>query len=197
VVTERLLRRSSISPYQLHRSPQFNIDPRSTMPRVEFQQLPDDARVWVFGSVRPLNEAQCARLLAIVDDYLDQWHAHGAPLASSREWTEQHFLTIGVDERAAGASGCSIDALYRTLQQLERELGVSLVGGGRVFYRTRNGEVHAVDREEFFGLAERGAITGTTPVFDTTVTTLGEWRKRFEGPAAESWHGQLLPTEHR
>lgn len=164
------------------------------MALVDFEELPDDARVWVFGSDRPLNDVQRARLLAVVDDHLARWTAHGAPLTCAREWTENRFLTIGVDQRNEGASGCSIDALYRTLQQLERELGAALVGGGRIFYRTRNGDVNAVDREEFFGLAERGAITGRTRVFDTTVTTLGEWRARFEGPASGSWHSELLPA---
>ncbi|MDQ2766951.1 MAG: hypothetical protein M3Y30_07320 [Gemmatimonadota bacterium] len=167
------------------------------MPLVDFSQLPDDARVWVFGSDRPLNDSQRTRLLAIVDDHLARWTAHGAPLTCAREWTENQFLTIGVDQRTEGASGCSIDALFHTLQQLERDLDISLVGGGRVFYRTRNGDVNAVDREEFFGLAERGAISRETPVFDTTVTTLGDWRSRFEGPAAGSWHGQLLPADGR
>ena len=162
---------------------------------VDFKQLPDDARVWVFGSDRPLNDQQRARLLATVDDHLAQWKAHGSPLTCARAWTENRFLTIGVDQRTEGASGCSIDTLFRTLQELERELGLSLVGGGRVFYRTRTGDVHAVDREEFYGLAERGAITRNTPVFDTTVTTLGDWRARFEGPAEASWHGQFLPAK--
>lgn len=162
---------------------------------VDFKQLPDDARVWVFGSDKSLNAEQRARLLAIVDEYLAQWKAHGSPLTSAREWTEDRFLTIGVDQRTEGASGCSIDALFRALQQLEREFDVSLVGGGNVFYRTRNGDVNAVDREEFFGLAERGAITRHTPVFDTTVMTVGDWRARFEGPAEGSWHGQLLPAK--
>jgi hypothetical protein len=165
------------------------------MPLVDFKQLPDDARVWVFGSDRPLDDTQRTRLLATVDEYLAQWKAHGSPLTCAREWTENQFLTIGVDQRTEGASGCSIDALFRTLQQLERELGLSLVGGGRVFYRTSSGRVNAVDREEFFGLAERGTVTRGTPVFDTTVTTLGDWRERFEGPAAGSWHGQLFPAQ--
>jgi hypothetical protein len=29
-------------------------------------------------------------------------------------------------------------------------------------------------------------------VFDPTVTTLGEWRERFETRVAESWHSQLI-----
>ena len=32
----------------------------------------------------------------------------------------------------------------------------------------------------------------STTVFDTTVTTAGEYRAHFERTAGESWHAQLL-----
>ena len=32
-------------------------------------------------------------------------------------------------------------------------------------------------------------------VFDPTVTTLGEWRARFELEASLSWHAGLLPDK--
>ncbi|NUO61956.1 MAG: hypothetical protein HOQ34_00145, partial [Gemmatimonadaceae bacterium] len=105
------------------------------MPLVDIDSLPDDARVWVFGSERPLDDASATRLLGVVDQYLSRWAAHGEPLTSARSWRDDRFLTIAVDQRTAGASGCSIDALFRQLQTLERELGVSIVGGGRIFYR--------------------------------------------------------------
>lgn len=164
------------------------------MPLVDFDRLPDDARVWVFGSDQPLDERQRARLLGAVDAYLAQWKAHGAPLTCARSWRDDRFLTVGVDQRSAGASGCSIDALFRVLQELEQALGASLVGGGRVFWRDRDGEVRSADRGDFMELAERGEIRRDTLVFDLTVTSLRDRRERFERPAAESWHGQLLPT---
>ena len=97
-----------------------------------------------------------------------------------------------MDQRTAGASGCSIDALFRQLQSLERELGASIVGGGRVFYRDASGAVESTDRARFAELAERGEVGAETPVFDTTVPTLGDWRRGFERRVAESWHAALI-----
>lgn len=164
------------------------------MPLVPFAQLPPDARVWVFGASRPLDDADAARLLAAVDAYLAQWKAHGAPLTVGREWRDDRFLVVGVDQRTAGASGCSIDALYRTLQGLEGALATSLVAGGRVFWRGSDGTVLGGGRDAFAAAAARGEITRETAVFDTTVALAAQYRDAFERPAAASWHEQLLPA---
>ena len=42
-----------------------------------------------------------------VDAFLDQWNAHGSALTCAREWRDDRFLAIGVDQSTAGASGCS------------------------------------------------------------------------------------------
>ena len=162
------------------------------MPRVPFDRLPDGARVWVFAADRPVAGAAAERLLAAVDQFLAQWAAHGQPLTASREWLGDQFLAVAVDQRDAHASGCSIDGLFRTLQRLEPEIGASLVGGGRVHYRAADGQVHTVSRDEFSERGSRGDVTAATPVLDPTVGTAGEWRARFERPAAESWHAALL-----
>jgi hypothetical protein len=167
------------------------------MPIVPFASLPDDARVWVFGADRPLTAGEEARLLSVTDAHLAQWAAHGAPLASARDWRDGRFLTIAVDQRTAGASGCSIDALFRQLQALERELSLSIVGGGRVFYRDHTGSVQSTDRATFSDLAERGTVTPATIVFDPAVQTLGAWRSGFERTARESWHGRLMFRRRR
>ena len=43
------------------------------MPRVEFEQLPEDARVWIFSAERTLTAQEQERLLAEVDTFLAQW----------------------------------------------------------------------------------------------------------------------------
>ena len=90
------------------------------MPIVPFTSLPDSARVWVFGSDRPVRGASADTLLAAVDQFLAQWRAHGVPLHCARDWREDRFLAIGVDVNQENASGCSIDGLFRTLQSFER-----------------------------------------------------------------------------
>jgi len=159
---------------------------------VSFNSLPDASRVWVFGSDRALSGADADLLLAEVDRFLGQWKAHGVPLTCGRDWRDEHLLTIGVDSTREGASGCSIDGLFRVLQAIERPLGSRLVGGGRVFYRDAEGHVQCVDRAKLASLAATGVITDNTAVFDTGLTTMGEWRARFEAPARTTWVKQLL-----
>ena len=162
------------------------------MPLVQFSALPDDARVWVFGASAPVDEVDSAKLLAAVDGFLLQWKAHGHPLTAARDWREDRFLVVGVDSRTEGASGCSIDGLFRTLQELETAIGAALVSGGRVYFRDAFQLIHAVSRAEFEAMAARGEVGRETPVFDTTVTTAGAFRSSFERPAHSGWHATLL-----
>lgn len=162
------------------------------MPVVDFRALPEEARVWVFASDRPLANEDSQILLAEVDRFLAQWKAHGSPLRSAREWRDNRFLAVGIDPTVEQASGCSIDGLFRGLQSLELALNTRLVAGGRVFYRDKDGEPQLASRADLTALAARGVLTADTAVFDTSVTTASGWRERFEQPARESWVGSLL-----
>ena len=165
------------------------------MPLAKIEDLPDDSRAWVFGADHNLDDGATDDLLREVDRFLSQWHAHGSPLTAARDWKHGRFLTVAVDQSTAGASGCSIDGLFRSLKAMEPRLGASLVTSGLVFYRNPKGSIESVDREQFTALSGEGKIKPTTRVFDPTVTTLGEWRARFELDAADSWHSGLLHDE--
>jgi len=162
------------------------------MPVIQIQDLPDSARTWVFGSDRTLDAAASKTLLEEVDRFLPAWNAHGAALTVGRDWKYGRFLTVAVDQSTAGASGCSIDGLFRTLKAIEPRLGASLVTSGLIFFCDENGAIQSVDREAFAALSADGKISPNTRVFDPTVTSLGEWRARFELNAADSWHAKLL-----
>ncbi len=162
------------------------------MPRVSFDELPPDARVWIFGAERPLVETERARVLDEVDAFIGQWAAHDVPLTTARALWYDQFIFVAVDERAAGASGCSIDALVRRMKGLQAELGVELVNHAPVLYRDGSG-IGRVSRERFADLVESGSISQETVVFDNTVTTVGAVRDgRWELPAANSWHGRAF-----
>jgi hypothetical protein len=164
------------------------------MPLVAFSAMPNDARVWVFGSADELSAERESVLLSTVDDYLEDWRAHGSPLTVARDWRDGRFLAIAVDQRDENASGCSLDALFRVLRDLETALGTSLLGNSRVYFRTRNGAIEVTDRAGFAEQAQAGSIEGGSHVFDLSVQTAGAWRDRFEVDAVESWHRALLPV---
>jgi len=159
---------------------------------IQIEDLPDSSRTWVFASDRTLDPAESKILMKEVDAFLHQWKAHGAELTSGRDWRYGRFLTVAVDQSTAGASGCSIDGLFRALKSLEPKLEASLVTSGLIFYCDENGAVQSVTRERFSALGAQGKIGSQTRVFDPTVTSLLEWRARFVLDLKDSWHARLI-----
>jgi hypothetical protein len=154
--------------------------------RVNIDQLGNDAYVWIFGISPSLDAQKSDALLRQVNAFLENWAAHGVPIPGAAEVREGSFLVVAADEQRE-KSGCSIDRMFGTLKQLERDLGVAILDSNRIFFRDRD-EVRAVPRADF-----RNAATLTTPVFDVLVERLGDVREgSWEKPAAESWHRQLL-----
>ncbi|HLJ75419.1 MAG TPA: hypothetical protein VKU62_12585, partial [Thermoanaerobaculia bacterium] len=104
-----------------------------------------------------------------------------------RDVLHDSFLIVAID-RQSEASGCSIDRMFGLLQQLERELGVSILDPNRVFLRAGNGRVAAMSRAEFRQSGQREQV-----VFDTIAERLGSIRNgAWEAPAHQSWHRALL-----
>jgi len=160
---------------------------------VPLEQLPDTARVWIYGADRPLEANESATLRADLLDFVDQWTAHGARLLAAVELVEDRFVVIAVDEASESASGCSIDALVHRLAGLETRLSCSLLDGTRIFYRSGAGPIEACDRADFRDAVTVGRVTETTPVFDLTLASLGELRAGgLELPLANSWHRRLV-----
>jgi hypothetical protein len=154
--------------------------------RVNMDQLSNDAHVWIFGISPSLDAQKSDALLGQINTFLESWAAHGVPIPGAAEVREGSFLVVAADAQRE-KSGCSIDRMFGTLKQLERDLGVAILDSNRIFYRDRD-EVRAVARSDF-----RNAATPETPVFDVTVEHLGDVRQgAWEKPAAQSWHRQLL-----
>ena len=162
------------------------------MPRVSFNELPKDARVWIFSAARLLTDSEQARVLADVDQFIEQWGAHTTPLTAGRDLQYGQFLFVAVDQRAAGPSGCSIDALVSQMKVLQEEIGVELVNHEPVLFR-RGTDVERVSRGNFAELVVAGDVSLETTVFNNTLTSVGDLRAgHWEVPAADSWHAQAF-----
>jgi hypothetical protein len=162
------------------------------MSRVSFDELPSDGRLWIFPASRPLSDAEQRRVLAEADAFIDQWMAHGVPLSAARDIRHDQFVLIGVDERSAGASGCSVDALVRGMGQLQTVLGVELIENGPVLYRDGQ-RIERVSRDRFADLASKGEVNLDTVVFDNTLARVGDLRAgRWEVRAADAWHARAF-----
>src|SRR5690242_10949457 len=138
------------------------------MPLTDFDHLPDHARLWTFAAGRALSDRESAPVLSATDEFLGGWSAHRVPLATGRDWRYDQFLFVAVDEKSAGASGCSIDALVRFIRGVEQPLGVPLTDNRPVWFRDQAGEIRCESRERFKALAREGVVDRDTIVFDNT-----------------------------
>jgi hypothetical protein len=163
------------------------------VPHVPFAQIPDHARIWIFGSAEPIVESDARRLLERVDEFVGSWLAHGQPVVGGYDWRYDRFLIVAADERATGVSGCSIDSLFRSLRDVERETGRTLLDSSPVWFRDQSGEIRSVPRGEFRQLMRDGDVPDDALVFDNTVNTVGALRSgEWERPLRESWHGKAF-----
>lgn len=154
--------------------------------------LPDDARLWVFTADRPLTAKDQKQLLDQLGQFVAQWASHGRPVPGDVRVHEDRFLIVGA-HLEGGVSGCGIDSLTHAVEEAGRALGIDWADGLQVVFRDGDGAIQVLPRPAFRQLARDGAVTSTTPVFDTTVSTLGALREHgLERPAGSTWHGRVF-----
>ncbi|MEO7080962.1 MAG: hypothetical protein ABIY71_05510 [Flavobacteriales bacterium] len=153
--------------------------------------LPEHARVWVYKSAVPFSADQKDLIRERGAVFTQSWAAHGAALAAALDVVNDHFVVLGVDQRQAMASGCSIDTSVQFIQQLERELGQLLTDRMVVLYE-KDGVVHGCRVPEVEDLIKSGALNADTIVFDDLVTTKADLEARFRTSLRNSWMARYL-----
>ncbi len=153
----------------------------------EFQDLPDEARVWVHCFEQELSGEQQEIIQKGLEAFLPQWVSHGTPVKAVFKILSGRFVVTAAYSRD-GVSGCSMDSLLRNFKTFKTVHGLDGLKGGLLFYRDKEGTIQAVDQLKFQDLMESGEITSDTQVFQTLFTTLGQLRSaEFETPFENSW----------
>jgi hypothetical protein len=153
---------------------------------VAFDNLPARARVWIYQASRPLTEKELMGLLPRLAAFAEEWTSHGQQLVASAQFLHRQFLVIGLDEAAAGASGCSIDASVRFVREMEQTLGVGLLEKSQMAFLT-DGELRLLTRRELRAAVAGGQIGPDTLYFNNTVTTKAELDDHWPTPAGQTW----------
>ena len=65
---------------------------------VDFQELPDDSRVWIYQANRPFKEEELEILKPQLDAFLKQWTAHGKDLRAGYDLPYNRFIVLGLDQ---------------------------------------------------------------------------------------------------
>lgn len=158
---------------------------------VDFNELPDEARIWIYPSNRPFTEVELIELQQELAAFLEAWTAHGQSLNAGFKIPYKRFIIIGLDQSQAAASGCSIDASVHFIQQLEQKYNVDLLDKLNVSYKTGEFIAHK-DLKEFKTMIKNRSVNKQTIVFNHLIQTKAELKEDWEVPAEDSWHNRLF-----
>ena len=151
----------------------------------DFNNLPDSSRIWIYASENFLSANQQEIIINSISELLEGWNAHGLPLFAGVSILENHFIVVALDESKNRASGCSIDTLQNKIQQIEKDLSVSLLNRLNIFCKL-NDKIQAVPLHKISTIAR-----SETLFYDLTVqkkSDLNSWLKAI----SMGWCSNLL-----
>ena len=152
---------------------------------IEFENLPDHARVWIYQSERSLTSDEVAIAENMCMKFIDQWTAHQRELQGSAQILDNRFLVLAVDENVHGASGCSIDSSVRFIEELGRKINTSFLDR-RVPVYVGN-ELEFLTTTEIKELSNLGEITENSIFFNNLVPDLGQFKASWKVKVKDGW----------
>ena len=157
-----------------------------------FNTLPGNSRIWIYQSDRSLSPEEEKSLSSELEEFCEEWKAHGQPLKTSFRIEHHHFVILAVDENYNDASGCSIDGSVRILKSLQEKTGINFLDRSRVAFRL-NSEINTFSLPELKILFSTGRLAASTQTFNNLVATKSDFDKGWLTTVEKSWLVKYLP----
>ena len=159
--------------------------------RIDFDQMPDSARLWIYQADKQLSEQESNTISAILSAFTQQWMAHGQPLSSGFKIVYDRFVVLAVDESFNGASGCSIDGSTRIVKKIEDTLGIKMMDRTLVAF-LQDDQVFTLKISELPQSLQKGEWNKDTMTFNNLVPTKGQLDNDWIIPAERTWLKKYL-----
>lgn len=152
---------------------------------VDFNSLPENARIWVYQSDRILNDSEMGEISQYLSTQISGWESHGSPLQASFEFFYHKFLVIGVNTVFQDPSGCSIDTSTRWLKEIQQSFGIDFFDRSIAYFED--------DTLNFFPILEAkkqvlsGKVNANTTVLNHQIGSLSELKNNWKLKARDSF----------
>ncbi|MCI5059078.1 MAG: ABC transporter ATPase [Flavobacteriales bacterium] len=158
---------------------------------MEYTELPDDARVWVYQSEQEFSEDISREIDLRAKTFLSSWATHGTPLKASIEVFHKRFIVIFLDENHASASGCSIDKSVHFIKSLEQKFNLKLMNRLVVTY-LQDDQIHADHFQDIVKKLESGEISSNALFFNNLVENKKAFIDAWKVPFDQTWMASSL-----
>ncbi len=152
---------------------------------IDFNSLPDSARVWIYQSNRELTSAEVLEIKSMGKNFVNEWTAHQYTLHSSFEVLHNYFLVIAVDENVNIASGCSIDKSVHFIKEVEKKYKLKLFDRLAVGFYWKS-KVQVVSLNSFLNFFKENQ-NSTIEIFNNFIETKKELAENWKVLVKDSW----------
>lgn len=159
---------------------------------ITYDELPANARVWIYQSNQAFTEEQTTAIRQKLQQFIDQWQSHGAPVKGWAGIKYNRFIIIIADENHEAPSGCSIDSSVAVVKEIEAEMSVDMFDRLNFAYKTAPNTVLSANRGNFANLYASKTINDNTIVFNNLVATKADLETKWEVPLVNSWHINMV-----
>lgn len=164
--------------------------------KIPFENMPAYAKIWVYQTDKNLTRHESETIEASLNEQVNVWAAHGAPLMGAFKILHNRFVIIAVDETYNGTSGCSIDASTNWLKMLGQNLNINFFDRSIAYLSTD--DLKTVDFLKVKNEIAQGNINSETIIFNNLVNTISDFQQNWKIKAEDSWlkkHFVTLPVE--
>ncbi|MCU0394840.1 MAG: hypothetical protein MUF29_02950 [Chitinophagaceae bacterium] len=153
----------------------------------------DDSRVWIYQCNRMLRMQEALQAESLIEDFVQNWKSHGAPVKGYGNLFFGQFLVLMADERATGVSGCSTDSSVRMVKEMEKLFGVQMFDRMTMAFLVK-GKVEMLPLHHLQYAIDKGFITPETIYFNNLAQTKKDWLENWMVPVRNSWLASRYQT---
>ena len=145
------------------------------------------SKLWIYQADRLLSPAEEQEIQKEVQQFVDQWKAHGAALQAQCRIEKSLFLIIEVDESFQEATGCSIDASVHFIKKIGADHSVDFFNRQNIAY-LKEDKLLLASMLDFAKMAKDGDISPSTWVYDTSLSSGSQMAEKWPVQIQNSWH---------
>ncbi len=154
------------------------------------QYIPEDfderSKVWIYQSSRLFTIAESLRIETMLNDFVSNWHSHGAKVKGYANLLFGRFIILMADESQTTVGGCSTDSAFDAIKDIQRELGVNLFHRQTLAFVVKE-QIQLLPLSQFVYAYHNNFITADTLYFNNTVENKSELLTKWMIPVKDSW----------
>ena len=158
---------------------------------VDFEEIPEDAKVWVYPSSRKFYPNEIETIEEKVKKFIESWKSDDTSFKASYKFLYNRFIIITADDIATELSNADIDASVSFILSLQETYEVALLDRMNVCFK-QGEHVQYKDLKDFKKLLKNKALTGKSVIFDNLVNTKQDFDSFWEIMIEESWYNRFL-----